>query len=438
MKKIFIVLLLVPGLGWSQKKPAAKYNFDDFSLIVKAKDEEQYYNKMLQESPPDKSKKSQYNEFRAQLAVDWLTEGNIERYQYYKNTNPKFSPVQFLYLVNALEYQADNDKNIAQTAQISGEIIAELDKGTMTDPLGLMQILLEVNAVTNAKLGNTDLAMKTIDRSSSIKPSFRDIKYFRDTKANYLNRYAIILSAAGQDKKALDTLTQALRNADSNPKTAAIFKEIYTKINGSGNGADQKIRLLQDQAYKEYYNEEEKLYIADATKPLNPTLPDPEDTSKRVSLYNGNQLVKNVSLPDLEGKIVNLKDYKGKILVIDFWDTGCKPCVSAFAGFERVVAEYKNTPFQLFVVDLFEPQQTVKIFIAKKGITLDVLHDEENKAYDIKGTPTKIVFDTMGNTRFYSAGYAGSTDREYYKLKAMVEIVKKHDSNKTSAQLKSE
>lgn len=78
----------------------------------------------------------------------------------------------------------------------------------------------------------------------------------------------------------------------------------------------------------------------------------------------------------------------------------------------------------MFVVNLFEDQATVKSFVAKKGIALDVLHDEENKAYNIQGTPTKIVFDPLGNIRFYSAGYAGSTDREYYKLKSMVEITK--------------
>jgi len=124
--------------------------------------------------------------------------------------------------------------------------------------------------------------------------------------------------------------------------------------------------------------------------------------------------------------------YKGKILVIDFWSTICTPCVSAFAGFERVVADYKKEPFQLFVIDLFEPQETVKSFVAKKGITLDVLQDEPNEAYDIQGTPTKIVFDTMGNIRFYSSGYAGSTDREYYKLKAMVEIVKSRANDKNN------
>jgi thioredoxin-related protein len=89
-----------------------------------------------------------------------------------------------------------------------------------------------------------------------------------------------------------------------------------------------------------------------------------------------------------------------------------------------VVADYKKDDFQMFIINLFEETKTVKSYLTKQAITLDVLHDEENKAYDVQGTPTKIVFDPQGNIRFYSAGYAGSTDREYYKLKSMIEIIK--------------
>jgi hypothetical protein len=57
-----------------------------------------------------------------------------------------------------------------------------------------------------------------------------------------------------------------------------------------------------------------------------------------------------------------------------------------------------------------------------------VLSEEEDKAFNIRATPVKIVFDPMGNIRFYSEGYAGSTDREYYKLKSMIEITRARHS----------
>jgi peroxiredoxin len=431
MKKL-ILLLFISSSAWAQQAATKKYNYNDFNLIVKAEDKEKYFNEMLQEKPEDSSKPGQYDEYRVPLATSWLAKGNLERYKHYTKNDPKFSFPNLLDLTYALEYLVEDNKNLKIVEQVSGEALDMLAKGKAEDiENDRMQVLLEVNAMANAKLGNVDVAMKTIERSSTIK-GMREGKYFRDSKSNYLNRYGIVLAAAGQHKKALDLLTEAVRSADSNPKLVATLREVYKKVNGNEKGLDNMLKSLQDEAYQKYYKEVEKLYIADTKIPFRGTTPDPnsDDKNKKITLFTANQQAKDVSLLDLNGKTVNFADYKGKILVIDFWTTGCTPCVAAFAGFERVVADYKKDAFQLFVINIFEDQPTVKSFIAKKGITLDVLRDEPNKAYDIQGTPTKIIFDPLGNIRFYSVGYAGSTDREYYKLKAMVEITKAGASGK--------
>lgn len=428
MKKL-LLLLLISSSAWAQQATTKKYSYNDFNLLVKIEDKEKYFDVMLQEKPEDKSKPGQYKEFRSALAVGWLAKGNLARYKYYAKNNPEFSFPILLDFTYALEYLVEEDKNLRIVEQVSREYLEMLDKNKKNDELtqDRMQVLLELNAMANAKLGNVDAAMKNIARSSTIK-GMRDGMYFRDSKSSYLNRYGIVLAAAGQQQKALDLLIEAVRNADSNPRLVATLREVYRKVKGNENGLDDLIKSLQDEAYRKYYKEVEKLYIADSKIPFQGTIPDPnsEDKSKMITILTAKQHAKDLSLQDLNGKVVNFADYKGKILVIDFWTTGCTPCVAAFAGFEKVVADYKKDAFQLFVVNLFEDQPTVKSFIAKKGITLDVLRDEPNSAYDIQATPTKIVLDPMGNIRFYGVGYAGSTDREYYKLKAMVEIIKAH------------
>jgi thiol-disulfide isomerase/thioredoxin len=423
MKK-FIFLLLISGSAWAQQATRLTYSFDDFILIKKVEDQEKYYNEMLQQLPPDKKTPAATNDYRGELAYSWLAKGNVERYRFYKATNPKFNPRQFLYLSNALEYLFDNKHQYAAVEQITSEILHELEKGTQKDPVGRTEILIELNAAANAKLGKIDMAKKMLGRLSGMKESTREIRYFKDSKSNYYNRYAIVMSAAGQYQIAFDTLTRAFREADSNPGMVGTFKEVYRKVKGTDKGFDEYVKGLQNEAYQKYYREVEKMYLTDAKTILEGTIPDPGGSGKTITLFQAKKPVKEISLQNLEGKTVNLGDYQGKILVIDFWSTLCTPCVAAFSGFERVVADYKKDPFKLFVIDLFETQATVSAYVARKGITLDVLRDEENTAYDVQGTPVKIVFDPMGNIRFYSIGYAGSTDREYYKLKAMVEIVK--------------
>jgi len=431
MKKLILLLLLVPNFILAQQSVSKKYNFNDFNLIVKVEDQEKYFNEMLQATPSADIKPALHDEYLTNLAIGWLVKGNIEKYRYYMKTNPSISFISLLNITYALEYLEKESKYMTIVEEVSREIINKVENVANKDgmSIGRLQVLLEINAMANARLGNVDVAKTKIEKASAIKGD-REIKYFRDSKSNYYRRYSVVLSAAGENKKALDTLTKAVRNADSNPMLVTTLREVYTKVYGSDKDVDKFITSLQEEAYSKYYKEVEKSYIADNTLPLKGLISDPDDSGKKLTLFTANQHAYDISLPDLNGKIVNFADYKGKILVIDFWTTMCTPCVAAFAGFERVVGDYKKEPFQLFVIDLFEEQQTVKSFINKKGITLDVLQDELNKAYDIQGTPTKIIFDPMGNIRFYSSGYAGSTDREYYKLKAMVEIVKARVTSK--------
>ncbi|MCK9303920.1 MAG: TlpA disulfide reductase family protein [Bacteroidales bacterium] len=425
MKKLILFVLLISNSAWAQQQTQTKYNLEDFNLIVKVEDQEKYYNDMLEAASRDNTKPARQDEYLITLATGWLAKGNLEKYRYYMKSNPEISFVSLYNLVHTLEYLENDDKYMNVVEQASGDIIDKIEKDAGNDNLtrGRLQVLLEINAMANAKLGKVDAANKSIEKASAIKGD-RDLKYYRDSKANYYKRYSTVLSASGEHKKALDTLTKTVRNADSNPGLLATLRDVYIKVYGSDKGCDKFIGTLQEEAYNKCYKEVEKSYLTDVNMPFKGSIADPNDTDKQLAIFTARQHAHDISLPDLNGKMVNFADYKGKILVIDFWTTLCTPCVAAFAGFERVAAYYKNEPFQLFVIDLFEPQQNVKSFIAKKGITLDVLRDEPNESYDIQATPTKIIFDPMGNIRFYSCGYAGSTDREYYKLKAMVEIVK--------------
>lgn len=423
MKKL-IVLLLISSAAFAQQQANKKHNFEDFNLIADIGEQERYYNEMIRQSLPGKLKPEVDNECRAQLAIGWLTKGDIGRYEHYMRTNPKFSVIKLVDLTYTLEYMVDEDKHIKVVEQASRDLLEKLEKGVLSDGVGRTQVLLEVNALANARLGNVDLAMKNIARSGEQKDNTREMKYFKDSKSKYLTRYCLILSAAGENKRALDTLTKAIRNADSNPKMVAVYKDIYKKVHGSTKGVDELIKSLQEKAYQDYYKEVEKTYIAKETKTITGEFPDPSGSGEMLTLFNADKPVKDIALTNLAEQEVKFADHAGKILVLDFWSTGCTPCVAAFSGFERVVADYKTEPFQLYVVNLFEALPTVEVFVARRGITLDVLRDEPNTAFNIMGTPTKIIYDPMGNIRFYALGYAGSTDREYYKLKAMVEIVK--------------
>ncbi|MGN6421449.1 MAG: TlpA family protein disulfide reductase [Pseudobacter sp.] len=431
MKKIILLLLISSSVMAQQPASNKKYGIQDFMLIEKVEDMEKKYNQLLKE-PAENLAPTALNDFRAELALQWLSKGNVERYRFYKATNPKFSYRQALFLSYAVEKLLDESKLYNDVAQISQQLLDENN-----DIADRKSVIMEVNAAANAKLGNIEVARAVIAKSSGrYLASASEHGYFRDLKSNYLNRYAMVLSAAGEYKIAFDTLSKAFREAESNPYMVATFKDVYEKVKGSDKGFDQYLKSLQEEAYKKCYEKVEKLYVATPQFTLEGKLTGVAENAKPQTSFVANKPVQDVNMLTLDEKNVNLGNYKGKILVIDFWTTGCTPCVAAFAGFEKVVADYRKDEFQMFVVNIFEDKSTVKAFAAQKPIKLEVLRDEENKMYDIRATPTKIIFDPAGHIRFYSSGYAGSTDREYYKLKAMVEITRARASNNATASAK--
>lgn len=424
MKKILLFLLISSSAWAQQSAKKARYGISQFMLIEKVEDQEKKYNEVVKE-PAASLELTALNDLRAELALQWLAKGNVERYRFYKATKPKFNFRQALFLSYAVEKLFDEKKDFDNVEKISKELLADLAKGTMDAAAIRPAVLLEINAGANAKLGNVVVAKEMIKKSNADESSAdRLTKYFKDGQANYLNRHAIVLLAAGENQNAFDMLTKAFKEAESNSYMVDTYQEAYKKVKGTDKGFEVHLKSLKTEAYQKYYKEVEKSYVSSPKQTLDGTFPDPSDTKKLLTTFRATKPVKEVTMKNLAGAMVNLGDYKGKILAIDFWTTGCTPCVAAFAGFEKVVADYNKNEFQMFVVNIFEENSTVKAFVAQKPIKLDVLQDMENKLYDVQATPSKIIFDPMGNIRFFATGYAGSTDREYYKLKAMVEIIK--------------
>ena len=80
------------------------------------------------------------------------------------------------------------------------------------------------------------------------------------------------------------------------------------------------------------------------------------------------------TLPDLQGKKISLADYKGKIVIINFWATYCPPCIQEIPDFIDIAKEYKDKGVVVIglSVDSVQPSE-VEAFVKKAGINYPVV-----------------------------------------------------------------
>ena len=105
-------------------------------------------------------------------------------------------------------------------------------------------------------------------------------------------------------------------------------------------------------------------------------------------------------LTDLDGKLVHSTDFKGKVVVLDFWATWCPPCRAEIPGFIALQKKYAAQGLTVVGVSVDEAGlKTVKAFALKNGINYPVVLTDSKivEAYGgIDGLPTTFIIDRTG------------------------------------------
>lgn len=225
--------------------------------------------------------------------------------------------------------------------------------------------------------------------------------------------YLNLLVANNELRDAFPMMTESIKTGRAGETVKAQFKNAYVQVHGSDQG------------------------FAELETALNDSL----------ALHVKNMIAKNkvnepgfdFELQNTEGKTVRLSDYRGKVVVLDFWATWCSPCKASFPNMQAAVNKYRNDTNVVFLfMHTWEtsstPVKDAAAYIKANHYTFQVVMDVKNPAdgickaamgFKVKGLPTKLILDKEGHICFKSLGAAvGASDAFLMEMSTMIELAK--------------
>lgn len=105
-------------------------------------------------------------------------------------------------------------------------------------------------------------------------------------------------------------------------------------------------------------------------------------------------------LTDLQGQTQSLSQYKGKVVLLNFWATWCRPCVKEMPAMQQAYEKLRNEGFTVLAINELEDIERVRKHITKHEHTFQVLMDEDNEVanmYGVVGLPVTVFIDQTGH-----------------------------------------
>ena len=119
-------------------------------------------------------------------------------------------------------------------------------------------------------------------------------------------------------------------------------------------------------------------------------------------------------LSDLKGHKHHLSEYRGKVVLLNFWATWCKPCTQEMPAMQKAYDQLKDKGLVVLAVNELEEIDKVQAHIQEHGHTFPVLLDPDNgvaNLYGVYGLPVSVFIDQQGRVHEYIKGGLLTNDR---------------------------
>ena len=128
-------------------------------------------------------------------------------------------------------------------------------------------------------------------------------------------------------------------------------------------------------------------------------------------------------LPDLQGEQHNLDDYRGQVILVNFWASWCPPCIQEMPVLQKLKQELSGQPFEILAINVGEQKYRVWKFVKLVNFDLPVLLDTRKDTFNAWGSsvlPTSFLLDKQGRVRYR---VQGDTEWDNEKVSALIEAL---------------
>ena len=128
------------------------------------------------------------------------------------------------------------------------------------------------------------------------------------------------------------------------------------------------------------------------------------------------QSAPDFALKSSSGENLRLSEYRGNVVMVNFWATWCGPCRQEMPLLDELYSRYQRVGFSLLGVNIDDNQSKAMNMVSELGLCFPVLFDsrkEVSMLYEVDAMPVTILIDREGTVRYVHHGYKPGYEEKY-------------------------
>ena len=140
--------------------------------------------------------------------------------------------------------------------------------------------------------------------------------------------------------------------------------------------------------------------------------------SAQLDAYTGD-VIADFTLTDINNQVHHLADYRGKVVLVNFWASWCTPCLLEMPSMKRLEQALSGQNFVILTLNISDNPRRIRETLKRLKIDLTVLLDHDSKtlnAWQGRMLPTSYLLDRNGHVRYRAVGDVDWDDEEIMLL----------------------